>query len=135
MAQYAKHTTVPVEKSQSEIRNILLKYKAEGFACGWEGNLDCLSWTHKGVHYIVRMPRPAQPQAHRQRWRAMRLVIYAKLEAVECGISTVEREFMAWAMGPDGKTIGDIFEGKMLDWSKQGPRMLMLPPPPTGATQ
>ena len=127
MAQFAKNTTVPVERSQSEIRNILGKYKADGFACGWEGKLDCLSWTYKGVHYILRVERPSNAQQHRQRWRALRLVIYAKLEAVDCGISTVEREFMAWAMGPDGRTLGDVLSDRMLDWSKQGLKMLPAP--------
>ena len=75
------------------------------------------------------MWRPANLQQQRQRWRALRLVIYAKMEAIECGISTIEREFLAWAQGADGRTIGDVFEGRMLEWAKQGPKMLALPAP------
>jgi hypothetical protein len=36
-----------------------------------------------------------QEAATRQRWRALVLVIKAKLEAVEAGISTLESEFLA----------------------------------------
>ena len=36
------------------------------------------------------------------------MVIKAKLEAVECGISCFEQEFMANIVLPDGKTAGDF---------------------------
>lgn len=47
-------------------------------------------------------------QASRQRWRALALVIKAKLEAVESGITEFEHEFMAHIMLPDGSTVGDF---------------------------
>jgi hypothetical protein len=46
-------------------------------------------------------------QAVRQRWRALALVIKAKLEAVEAGISSVEDEFLAFVMLPNGSTVGE----------------------------
>jgi hypothetical protein len=45
-------------------------------------------------------------QACRQRWRALNLVVKAKLEAVETGITTFEDEFLAHIVLPDGKTVG-----------------------------
>ena len=42
----------------------------------------------------------------RRRWRALALVIKAKLEAVSTGITTFESEFMAHIVMPDGRTIG-----------------------------
>ena len=126
--RYAKYTRVPVGRSQDECRSLLLKYKADGFAIGWEGNIDRLSWTWRGVHYTLSLERPKSDATHRQRWRAIVLVIKAKLEAVECGISTVEREFLAWAMGPDGTTLGDMIEPKLLEWSKRGLKALPLLP-------
>ena len=45
-------------------------------------------------------------QAVRQRWRALHLVIQAKLEAVETGISTFDEEFLAWITLPDDTTVG-----------------------------
>lgn len=50
-------------------------------------------------------------QACRQRWRALALAIKAKLEAVECGITTFEEEFFAHLVipGHGGKTMGQLF--------------------------
>jgi hypothetical protein len=45
-------------------------------------------------------------QACRQRWRALLLAIKAKLEAVESGITSFEKEFLAHIVMADGKTIG-----------------------------
>jgi hypothetical protein len=50
----------------------------------------------------------AWEQVTRQRWRALALVIKAKLEAVTSGISTFEAEFLANTMLPDGRTVGDV---------------------------
>ncbi len=44
--------------------------------------------------------------ACRQKWRALCLVVKAKLEAVDSGISTIEREFLADVVLPDGTTFG-----------------------------
>ena len=43
-------------------------------------------------------------------WRALNLVIKAKLEAVECGISVFEDEFMASIVLPSGDTVGDFMK-------------------------
>lgn len=32
----------------------------------------------------------------------------AKLEAVAAGISTIEQEFLAWVVMPDGSTVGEL---------------------------
>jgi hypothetical protein len=45
-------------------------------------------------------------QACRQRWRALALVIKAKLEAIETGIASFEDEFLAYTMLPSGETVG-----------------------------
>jgi hypothetical protein len=46
-------------------------------------------------------------QAYRQRWRALALVIKAKLEAVEAGITEFQAEFLAHIVLPGGETVGD----------------------------
>ncbi|MBS3927749.1 MAG: hypothetical protein KGZ65_04070 [Sphingomonadales bacterium] len=61
-------------------------------------------------------PRPPEvsarlwEQACRQRWRALALAIKAKLEAVECGITTFEEEFLSHLVvpGQKGKTVGQM---------------------------
>jgi hypothetical protein len=54
----------------------------------------------------IIVPMPEDPQEERARWRALLLVLKAKLEAVESGISTIEREFLADVLLPNGMTIG-----------------------------
>jgi hypothetical protein len=48
----------------------------------------------------------AWEQVCRQKWRALALVVKAKLEAVESGITTFEEEFLAHIVLPDGRTFG-----------------------------
>jgi len=50
--------------------------------------------------------RTAQQKATRQRWRALALIVKAKLEAVEAGVTTFEDEFLAHILLPDGTTVG-----------------------------
>jgi hypothetical protein len=45
-------------------------------------------------------------QECRSRWRAVVLLMKAKLELVRIGLSTVEREFLADLVLPDGRTAG-----------------------------
>jgi hypothetical protein len=54
-------------------------------------------------------------QAMRQHWRALALVVKAKLEAVETGITTFEQEFLAHIVVPGtGRTVGEWL-GPQLD--------------------
>lgn len=46
-------------------------------------------------------------QLHRTRWRCLLLAIKAKLECVESKITTLEQEFMAHIMLPNGSTVGE----------------------------
>lgn len=49
--------------------------------------------------------RDAHDQEVRRRWRALALVIKAKLEAVSSGITTFEEEFLAHIVLPGGGTV------------------------------
>jgi hypothetical protein len=78
---------------------------------------DCLyvpSRTRKtkdgGTERVKRSPgdqQRAYELTKRQRWRALKLSIQAKLEAVAAGISTFEREFLPFIVLPNGQTVGD----------------------------
>ena len=46
-------------------------------------------------------------QAARQRWRALILLVKAKIEIVAMGASTFEREFLADLVLPNGRTAGE----------------------------
>lgn len=129
MGRYANQTTVSVAKSKAEIEDILQRYGCEGFMSGWLGDQAMLSFQtrERQVRFLMILPDmrdeaftktatgkdrttdaayKAWEQACRQRWRALALVIKAKLEAVECGIVTFDQEFLAHIVTTDGVTVG-----------------------------
>lgn len=128
--RYAAGTDVPVNQTMHEIEKLVIRYKASEFAYGWldSGGAVAVSFrlsewriqlkmsmpsrserrfTH-GSTGRPRSPNSAEQQyeaACRQRWRALKLVIQAKFEAIELGITSFEREFFADAQMPDGRTV------------------------------
>ena len=71
--------------------------------------------------------RAAWEQACRSRWRALYLIVNAKLEAVEAGISTVEREFLYDIVLPDGRTAGECMAPQIENAYQSGQMPAMLP--------
>lgn len=63
-------------------------------------------------------------QAVRQRWRALALVVKAKLEAVESGIAEFEQEFGMHIVLPDGRTVYEHTTG----WIAQAYEVGTVPP-------
>lgn len=49
-------------------------------------------------------------QEVRRRWRALYIVIKAKLVAIDDGISTIEREFLYDLVTADGRTVGEVID-------------------------
>ncbi len=74
----------------------------------------------------------AYEQAVRQRWRALALVIKAKLEAVEAGITSFEDEFLAHTLLPNGSTVGDWAAPQLEKAYASGAMPAMLPALPAG---
>ena len=67
-------------------------------------------------------------QACRQRWRALLLIIRAKLEAVESGITTLESEFLANIVLPDVGTVGQWLAPQLEQANATGSMPPMLLP-------
>lgn len=118
---YAEKTSVPVDRSQAEIKKILSKYGASGFAYGEQGTRSVVMFemAKRRIKFILPMPNPPSPNATlasiktyeqlcRSRWRCLVLAIKAKLECVESGITTLEQEFMAHIVLPNGATLGEV---------------------------
>lgn len=129
-ARYASTTTVSVEKTRAEIERTVTRFGADQFASGWETGRAMITFRTHGrlIRFVLPLPdrntraithtptgiRRSAPQAEkeweqacRQSWRALLLVIKAKLEAVTAGISTVEQEFLAWVVLPDNSLVGE----------------------------
>lgn len=131
MARYAERTDVPSERSRAEIEKTLRRYGARSFASGWDEMAAVIMFELADRRIRFRLPMPNRndrafthtpsqglrrseeaidrewEQAQRQRWRALALVIKAKLEAVAAEITTVEQEFLAHIVLPDNTTVGD----------------------------
>ena len=128
--KYASGTTVSSELSRLEIERVLVRYGADQFAyaMGESRAMIAFRLEARQIRFLLPLPtreeyrytpgrhversekswQDAWEQACRQRWRALLLVVKAKLEDVECGISTVESEFMAHIVLPGGETVGDF---------------------------
>lgn len=117
---YAADTKVPIDRSQGEIRRILERYEATGFAFGEQGDrsLVMFQMRQRMIKFILPMPpkpkagsteasRRTYEQLCRVRWRGLVLAIKSKLECVESGIASFENEFMAQIVLPNGKTVGE----------------------------
>jgi len=129
--RYAQDTSVPADRSRAEIERTLQRYGATAFAYGWEIGSATIMFDLNGRRIRFRMPMPdrtsaeftrtaagkarsetaaqdAWEKAGRQRWRALALVIKAKLEAAAAGITTVDDEFAMAVVLPDGRTVGEV---------------------------
>ena len=74
-------------------------------------------------------------QAVRQRWRALALVIKAKLEAVDAGITEFEDEFLAHILLPDGGTVGEWMRPQVEKAYQTGLMPPLLPALPAGGAR
>jgi hypothetical protein len=66
-------------------------------------------------------------QAERQRWRGILLCTKAKLELVADGSSSLEREFLADILLPDGSTVGEAVGPRIAEAYATGVMPPMLP--------
>lgn len=149
--RYAANTSVSSDASRAEIERTLKRYGADQFMYGWDDEQALVRFRMSGRYVEFRLPMPnrADPlftrhsrgartvdaaeklweQAGRQRWRALALVVKAKLEAVASEITTFEDEFMAHILLPNGETVGAWMRPQIeLAYDAQRmPAMLALP--------
>lgn len=141
MTRYAADTSVPSERSRAEIETTLRRYGATGFGYGWDERRATIGFTTKDrqVRFVLLLPDrndfiltpgkgqrrtsaaadQAWEQAVRQCWRALALVVKAKLEAVAAGITTFEEEFLAHIVLPDGRTVAEhVIPGVALSYER-----------------
>lgn len=149
MTRYAAKTSVPADRSRAEIERTLIRYGADSFGYGWEeGRAVIVFRAHdRHIRFVLPMPDPQAreftrhergartataaealyDQAVRQRWRALALVVKAKLEAVDAGIVTFEEEFLAHVVLPDGQTAGDWLMPQVAQAYETGDMPSLLP--------
>jgi len=146
---YAEGTTVPVEKSRAEIERLLHRHGADqlGLISDAERGIAFVLFTIDGRQVRLKVPLPRLvdfakdghrsvskdvqerrwEQANRERWRAVLLVCKAKLELVELGLSSVEREFLADIALPNGQTVGEFMRPQLQEAYGTGRMPPLLP--------
>lgn len=133
---YAERTEVSPEKSRAEIERTLTRYGATHFAYGNSPSRAVIMFEarHRRVRFEVPIPDPLSKvftrdtrgharstssaragfeQEVRRRWRALAIVIKAKLEAVESNIVSFEQEFGMHMVLPNGRTVFDEVQPKI----------------------
>lgn len=115
---YPKDTIVAVAKSRAEIEQLLERHKAKqyGTAVDYDQLLARVQFrlNDRVIRFVVALPdrRKLSTQkyerAERQRWRALLLVIKAKLESVESSIETFEHAFLSQIVMPNDQTVAEI---------------------------
>lgn len=128
VAKYAERTTVSDDRSQAEIAKLLRAHGATSFVGGWQGDRAAIQFDLKGRRYRIALPLPKKEefrrtatgrvrsqaqvesehqQEIRRRWRALALIVKAKLEAVASGIVSLEDELLSYMVLPSGETVGE----------------------------
>lgn len=144
---------VSVPKSRAEIEDLLIRYGADGFAyavnpqkaqilftaCGQRVRFDLAfppketfrinkakpSWSARYRRTDAQVDEVYEAEMRRL-WRALALVIKAKLEAVSSGIVTFESEFLAHFVLPNGNTVGAEVTPKLAEMRATGASIPLL---------
>lgn len=130
--RFAQDTKVPVTQSRAEVEQLLGRYGADQFLFGSEPGLAVVGFRVKGIQVKMRLklPKGDTPRDEKERrrlWRALALVIKAKLEACESGVAVFEDEFMPYTVMPDGQTLGDWARPQIADMYKSGKMPPLIP--------
>jgi hypothetical protein len=136
---FAHDTKVPIAQSRAEIERLLDRHHAKqyGTAVDYDQRQARVQFRlhERIVRFVITLPDSTRlrgerlAQAERQRWRALLLVIKAKLESVENQIATFEEEFLAHIVLPNDKTVADYVIPQVAAMYQTG-HMLRLPPAP-----
>lgn len=154
MSRYASKTDVSSVKSRNEIERTLTRYDADQFIYGWQEDSAVVGFRMNGrqIKFILPLPSKgdeafthyrhssgqmlprsnpatAYEQAVRQKWRALLLIIKAKLEAVESGITEFDEEFLAHIVLPNGRTVGEFIVPQIESAYETGTMPALLPAP------
>jgi hypothetical protein len=150
MAGYASGTSVPSDRTRVEIERTLQRFGATSFAYGWEDDIAAIGFKIAGRMVRMQLPLPdmndptirmtpagrnrtetqvkeAWAAEERRRWRSLSLIVKAKLTAVADGISTIEREFMADVVIPDGRTVGEWLQPQIEKAYDRGTMPALMP--------
>lgn len=109
--RFAEDTTVTVARSQEAVKGLLKSAGSDQIAVYEAAEQSAVAFRVTGRFYRITVPvkvKSRNPQQEERRaWRLLLLLIKSKLEAVREGATTIEREFLADMLMPDGQTVGE----------------------------
>ena len=120
-SNYIRGASITASESQTEIQDMLAGYGATSLRCTREDRKATISFAADGRQFriVLTLPRsaddPLKPpstghapktaqESARQRWRALSVLIRAKLDAVASGIVTFDQEFLAYRIPTQGQS-------------------------------
>ena len=133
--RYAEKTTVPIDRSESEIKALVNRYGARKFMSGTDEDMGVsivsFEMQDRRVLFKLQLPdenanefrfdgrnrrrtdvqtRAAYEQECRRLWRSLVITIKAKLESVESGIESFEEAFLPQIVipGAGGRTYAEF---------------------------
>ncbi len=137
---YAEKTRVPVSQSRAEIEKLLERHKAKQYGTAVDYDLQKarvqFRLDDRVIRFTITLPNEKKlgraeryERAERQIWRALLLVIKAKLESVENQIESFEEAFMAHIVMPNDQTVAEIIRPQIAESYKSGKMKLLTAAP------
>jgi hypothetical protein len=143
VTKYAAGTTVSISRSCDAIRKMLHDHGATNFTYGEQEYGASILFKIHDRFYRMSIVYPAlstfrssqrtliqQKAAYeaeqRRRWRSLVLVVKAKLEAAASEITTIEQEFLGYAVLPNSSTVSEWFEVRAEEIYTSGRMPLLL---------
>ncbi|MEM6750860.1 MAG: hypothetical protein AAF612_10360 [Planctomycetota bacterium] len=150
---YARGTTTTDDRTRSEIETMLLRYGADEFGYVTRRDAAVIGFLYRGLRFEMQVPLPdpddpaftrspkqrsarsktaaqdAYLAERRRRWRALCLVIKAKLVAIDDHVATFEAEFLPYLVTATGQTVAQRMT-PLLEHAVATGQPLALPAPP-----
>lgn len=134
--RFAEATKVTTQQSRAELERLLGQHGAREFSLYTSPERHIVQYrvNERVVRHVIDYPAPKNFQKYklvkgaqkphltaeqltkaadgewRRRWRALLLLVKAKLELVASGQTTMDREFMGDVMLPDGRLVHEALE-------------------------
>jgi hypothetical protein len=129
MPEYAHRTKISADRTRLQIEELMRKRGADQFFSGADTNRAVLAFRLHTRHIRFTLPLETKlsTQQANSRWRALLLVVKAKLEAVDIGIITLEDAFLANTILPNRQTVAEYLAPQIENTYNTGKMPPLLP--------
>jgi hypothetical protein len=127
--RFAEDTKVPVSRSRDQIVEMMKKAGADAFMFGEDEGRATIGFRLAGryLRFTVPIPERRDDQLVRARWRALHLVVKAKLESAAIGLATIEEVFLSDTLLPDRRTVAEVMVPQIESAYRDGKMPPLLP--------